>query len=224
MSGYQIDQAGVELIAGFEGYVGGAYNDSLGYATAGYGHLLHRSRATAEDHRTYDGKGRAFFLRLLHADIERVSMEPMRRLIHVPLNQHRVNALASLAFNCGPGCLAGTVGREVNARRFQQAADAFMLWVHPPELTGRRRIERALFLTPASKRKVKMPWLRADERRWCTEYDRLLARDENLERRRALRKAMHERAVDIRHAARNEGGWDKADRRQRYHSLIARSS
>lgn len=219
---YQIDAAGIELVASFEGYVDGVYNDSRGFATCGYGHLLHTSRATAQDHRTYDGKGRAFFLRLLHQDIERVSMRPMRTLIHVPLSQNRVNALASLAFNCGGGALAGTIGRRLNARDYKGAADAFLLWDNPPVLRARRERERALFLA-APKQRVRFPWLEADERRVVLEYDRLLHARKNLARRRELREWMAHRAVDIRSAAKREGGWERAHRRQRYHSLVARS-
>lgn len=222
---YRIDSTGVELIASFEGFVNGVYNDVRGFATVGYGHLLHQSPATAADHRTYDGRGHGYFLKLLHDDIERVSMRPMRQYIHVPLNQNRVNALASLAFNCGGGALAGTIGRRLNARDYQGAADAFMLWVHPSVLRARREQERALFLRPAkSRRAVHLPWLRADERRWCEEYDRLKHADRDLARRRELRRLMHARAIDIRSAAKQEGGWERAHRRQRYRSLQARSS
>lgn len=229
---YQIDQAGVELIASFEGFENGAYNDSEGFATCGYGHLLHRSPATAQDHRTYDGKGRAYFLNLLHSDIERVSMAPMRQYIHVPLNQNRVNALASLAFNWGGGILNphassplySTMGRLLNAKKYREAGDYFLELAHPPILMPRRRQEKALYDTPVKTKTVSMPWLNADERRWCQEYDRLLREHKNVDRRRALREAMHKRAVDIAYAARHDGGWEKQHRRQRWHSLIARSS
>jgi GH24 family phage-related lysozyme (muramidase) len=220
---YAIDQTGVEMIASFEGYVDGVYNDSRGFATCGVGHLLHRSPATQQDHRTYDGKGRAFFLGLLHDDIERVSMGPMRQFIHVPLNQNRVNALASLAFNCGGGCLAGTVGRKVNARDWAGAQAAFMLWSNPPVLRARREQEAHLF-ERAAKTKTPLPWLEPDERRWCLEYDRLLHAHKDEDRRRVLRRYMHARALEIRSAAHHEGGWERAHRRQRYHSLNARSS
>jgi GH24 family phage-related lysozyme (muramidase) len=217
---YSIDQAGVELIAGFEGFVNGAYNDSRWFATCGYGHLLHQSAATAQDHHTYDGKGRAFFLTLLHGDIQRVSIGPMNRYLHRPMSQGRVNAVASGCFNCGPGFVMGTVGREINAGHWQAAADAFRLWSTPPVLRARREIERALFLK--APKAVKMPWLRADERAWCVEYDRLLKAGKNIGRRRELRTKMALRAAEIRHAAAHEGGWEKADRRHRYHSLKAR--
>lgn len=225
---YHLDQSGVELIASFEGFVDGVYNDSRGLATCGYGHLLHMSPATAADHRTYDGKGRAFFEHLLHDDIQRVSISAMDAALHVPLNANRVRAVASATFNCGAGFVSGTVGRLINERKWQAAADAFMLWAHPSVLIPRREQERALFMRPVkgAGNSVHLPWCLPDERSWCLEYDRLHKANRNVRRRRELREKMHRRAIDIRVAAQREGrhGWEHAHRRQRFHSLNARSS
>lgn len=65
--------------------------------------------------------------------------------------------------------------------------------------------------------------LTATERRWCAEYDRLKARGENPERRRALRRAMKLQRKRIWRAA-QESGWDRAARAKRYKSLKARTS
>jgi hypothetical protein len=186
------------------------------------------SAATTADHRTWDRRGRPFYLRLLHEDIDRVALEPMRRYLDVPLNQHQINALASGCFNCGPGFVAGTVGRLVNERDWQGAARAFYLWAHPPVLYPRRRAEANLFLAPvkATRRPVVLPWLMPLERRWCVEYDRLRAAGKDLPRRRELRAAMRGQAAKIQAVARRHGpgGWDVANRRQRYHSLLVRST
>jgi GH24 family phage-related lysozyme (muramidase) len=220
---YQIDQAGVELIASFEGFVNGAYNDSEGFATAGYGRLLHRSPATAADHARYDGKGRAYFLGLLHEDIERVSMAPMRAAIHVPLNQNQINALASLAFNWGGGILSGHIGGLLNAKRYSAAGDYFLELAHPAILMARRRQERVIFNKPAAA--LRFPWLSDRERKWVLEYDRLHKAGSGKPRRETLRRYMHREAVKIRSAAESrKNGWEVASRRQRYHSLMARSS
>lgn len=59
-------------------------------------------------------------------------------------------AMVSLAFNIGVnGFQRSTVARQHNAGNYQDAADAFMLWVIPPELRDRREIERALYLDNA---------------------------------------------------------------------------
>jgi predicted chitinase len=62
------------------------------------------------------------------------------------------------------------------------------------------------------------------ERRWCHEYDRLLAHHENAARRRSLRSAMTAQRQRVWRAAQGAGGWDRAYRRERYHSLLARTS
>jgi GH24 family phage-related lysozyme (muramidase) len=219
---YALSHAGLELIMSFEGYRDGVYNDSRNFATCGYGHLLHTSLATHADHERYDGRGRTFFLDLLRKDVDRDAMSPMNRLIHAPLNEHQVDALASLAFNCGPGALEGTVGREVNERRYREAADAFLLWSHPPELRPRREQERALFLKPAQPG-VKLPWLEPDERRWVGEYDHLHSHHRDPERQHVLVAVMRGRRKAIWHAAQGQGGWEVHNRRQRYHSLRVRT-
>lgn len=219
--GYSIDRAGLELIIGFEGFVNGVYDDSRGFATCGFGHLLHESPATEQDHREYDGRGRAFFEGLLHGDVERVAIAPMNQALHVPLNQHQVNAVASGCFNCGPGFVEGTVGREINAEHWQAAADAFLLWANPPVLRPRREEERALFLEPVQAA-VRYPWLLPAEREHVEEYDRLHAGNKDRPRRVVLRRLMIREREAIKHAARKTG-WEVEHRRQRYASLLART-
>lgn len=225
---YSVNEAGVELIASFEGFVDGVYNDVEGYATVGYGHLLHYSNATPEDHRVWDGRGHAFYLSLLHQDINRLCVEPLAAFVHVPLNQNQVNALASAIYNCGAGFIEGTVGRLLNERRYFAAANAFLLWDHPEVLRPRRETERALFLrTPVER----LPWLEQYERRTVLEYERLVwhpsrgraARAAELSRIRVLRRLMLGYAHLILRAVARDHKWDVAFRRQRYRSLMARA-
>jgi putative chitinase len=75
------------------------------------------------------------------------------------------------------------------------------------------------------------PWAgyTAHERSWIEEYDKLLHKRENLQRRRVLRRVMRERAqtISVLAGRRAEGGdgrgWEHANRRKRYRSLTARS-
>jgi lysozyme len=56
--------------------------------------------------------------------------------------------MVSLCFNIGVNGFAGSsVARDLNAGNVQAAADAFLLWDHPEELLGRRKVERAQFLS-----------------------------------------------------------------------------
>jgi hypothetical protein len=146
----------------------------------------------------------------------------MNATLRVPLNRHEVNAVASACFNCGPGFVEGTVGDLINRRQFAAAANAFMLWAHPSELTPRREAERRLFLTPVH-RALPFPWLEPYERAAVIEYDRLLARGKNRPRRLVLRAEMTGYRKAVWHAAQGNGGWDAHWRRQRYASLLART-
>lgn len=222
MGRYSIDEAGLLLIRGFEGYVDGVYDDSRGFATCGVGHLLHQSGATSADHREYDGRGWAFYSRLLAGDVQRDALGPMNATLHVGLNQNQINAVASACFNCGPGFIYGTVGRLINERRWAAAADAFLLWDQPPELLPRRRQERALFLRPA-KRSVPFPLLLPAERALVVEYDRLHAAHQNPGRQRVLVAAMTGTRKAIWRAAQGVGGWEAANRRVRYTTLLSRT-
>jgi hypothetical protein len=61
------------------------------------------------------------------------------------------------------------------------------------------------------------------ERAWIREYDRLRRERRGLERRRELRVAMKRQRKRIWRAA-QAGGWDHANRRARYRSLLARTT
>ncbi|MGI3900518.1 MAG: lysozyme [Janthinobacterium lividum] len=65
------------------------------------------------------------------------------------LSQNAFDASVSLAFNIGIGAFAkSTVARLIASGELAGAADAFLMWVKPPELKGRRQSERAQFLKP----------------------------------------------------------------------------
>jgi hypothetical protein len=62
----------------------------------------------------------------------------------------------------------------------------------------------------------------ASERRWIREYDRLKRERRDVRRRRVLRRVMTEQRKRIWREAQRTG-WKKSNRRQRYHSLLART-
>jgi len=220
---YEVDAAGVELIASFEGYVNGVYNDSRGFCTGGFGHLFHESPATEEDHRLYDGKGKTFWLKMLHNDIYRDAIEPMNATLHVQLDQNEINPVASACYNCGPGFVEGTVGRLINARKWNAAANAFMLWDHPSVLIPRREQERALFLQGVREGGPPFPWLEPWERSAVLEDDILVRTNRDQLRRKQLRAEMTVYRKRVWHAAQGAGGWEIRFRRQRYRTLWART-
>lgn len=65
------------------------------------------------------------------------------------LSQNAYDASVSLCFNIGVGGFSrSTVARCIANNDMAGAADAFLLWAKPAVLEGRRKAERAQFLTP----------------------------------------------------------------------------
>lgn len=152
----KISRAGTSLVMEFEGFYPRPYNDPAGYATVGFGHLLHYSPVTAEDRRRWNIT-RKQAEELLATDLKRAGLA-VDRLITVPLTQSMQDALASWVFNLGEDALrTSTLRRKLNARDYRGAADEILRWdkakdprtgriVRMAGLTRRRIAERKLFL------------------------------------------------------------------------------
>lgn len=141
----KVSLAGVAAIAQREGRRLKAYRDSKGILTIGVGHTGRMSpprvwpwsSITAVQCDAY-----------LATDLAPVEAEILK-CVKAPITQNQFDALASLAFNIGNGGLAGSsVVKMLNAGNFAEAANDFLLWDHPSSLLGRRKEERAQFLTP----------------------------------------------------------------------------
>jgi lysozyme len=81
--------------------------------------------------------------------------QAVRDLVTVPLNSNQFGSLVCFAYNCGIKALAGsTLLRHINASRFDDAADAFGMWLyatsgrHKQALRGllRRRYSESCYL------------------------------------------------------------------------------
>jgi lysozyme len=141
---------GVELIAGFEGFVGHPYRDAVGVLTVGFGH-------TGPDTARVGTITRAQGLALLARDLPRYE-HPVNAL-GLALNQNQFDALVSFVYNVGPGYIGHghTIGDALHAHAWHAAADAFLLYDKGggrtlPGLTRRRQAERALFLRHPARR------------------------------------------------------------------------
>nr|WP_275548822.1 lysozyme [Methylocystis rosea] len=67
--------------------------------------------------------------------------------VRVPLSLGQFDALVSFCFNIGVGAFQkSTLVQRLNKRDYKGAADAFMMWVKPPELRGRRESEQQQFI------------------------------------------------------------------------------
>lgn len=171
-----LNQAGARFIEAWEGFRSAPYNDSDSppNATIGVGHLLHYGPVTAGDREpdrtiipgVVTGPGGAITLAeallLEQHDVEVNAIQALHASLNVPLDAAQIAALCSLAFNCGPGSLAGghTVMTAVNSKPrpgaetpvamaewHARAAAAFLQWAHPTVLTRRRLSEAHLFAT-----------------------------------------------------------------------------
>jgi len=214
---------GLEAIARFEGLRLTAYPDPGTGGdpwTIGYGHTgpdVHKGLTIT----------RARALALLRQDVQ-TAVQGVRVAVRRPISQGQFDALVDFAFNVGVGAMKGsTLIRKLNAGDVTGAAAEFLKWTHAggrvmPGLVARRKVEMAMFLRGASSGVHR--WLTENEARWVEEYDRLLASKQDEPRRRVLRLQMKQQRKMIWRAAQNGGGWDVADRRARYRSLLARTS
>jgi lysozyme len=144
---------GAEFVGRFEGLRTTPYNDAVGNATIGYGHLIHYGNVTPADNTRYHGFTTAEALTLLEQDAEKAAS--VVRSISPPItNQAHFDALVSIAFNCGTGVLdsRSSLGAELRKPGRGKAADAFLLYDHAggvvlEGLQRRREAERRLWLT-----------------------------------------------------------------------------
>lgn len=142
--GQSINAAGLKLITTFEGRKLGAYQDSVGVWTIGYGHTK-----TARPGMTIT---QAQAEQLLQADLEEFEAA-VTDAVGVSLNSDQFSALVSFCFNLGAGALfESTLLRVLNQGDFEAAANEFPRWNNAGNqvllgLTRRRLAERALFLS-----------------------------------------------------------------------------
>jgi GH24 family phage-related lysozyme (muramidase) len=111
----RLSTKGAKFIAREEGMILHPYNDPVGYATVGIGHLLHRSRVTLLDKIRWARFRQADAYKLLQKDAERFA-EPLRRhaaLRHWNLTQAQFDALVSFSFNVGTGWLKSSTLERV---------------------------------------------------------------------------------------------------------------
>jgi GH24 family phage-related lysozyme (muramidase) len=139
-----ISDAGVELIAKYEGCQLNAYKCPAGVWTIGYGHT---AGVKAGDTLPSKEKAKA----LLKEDLKKyggyVNDYAKKGVIGFSMNQNQFDALTSFCYNCGQGSLKNLVtGRDA-----QTVADKLLAYVKGggkvlPGLVRRREEERELFL------------------------------------------------------------------------------
>lgn len=145
----QLSARGAQFIGRFEGFRGAPYNDAVGNATIGFGHLIRYGHVTPHDIAEWGTLTEADGIALLERDAA-AAVAAVEQHITRPLGQHECDALTSFAFNCGGAALAGSVGAAVNAHH--DPTDALEQWDHAGHtvlegLLNRRKAEARLFTT-----------------------------------------------------------------------------
>lgn len=139
----QTSTEGLMALAAHEGIVLTPYRDSVGVWTLGIGHT---AAAGNPDPKTFTGSLTiSEAVGLLHHDILKYE-RGVNNAVTVPLKQHEYDALVSFHYNTG-GIARASLTKSLNAGMHAQAAQQFMNWVTPKEITARRMAERDLFLT-----------------------------------------------------------------------------
>lgn len=146
-----VDEAGIKLIASFEGFRPLPYLDQGNLPTIGYGTIKYPDgrKVTMSDTAVTEEQAQSF----MKADIE-IFEKAVVKLCPVQLTQNQFNALVSFTYNCGIEALKRSrLRRFVNSNASTyDITEGFMSWVHvdgkPSNgLIKRRTLEAKLFNT-----------------------------------------------------------------------------
>lgn len=145
----QINDLGLQLIKEFEGFKSKPYLDAVGKPTIGYGSTFYAdgTPVATQD----DAIDEATASELLTDKLNTEFCPGVEKLIKVNITDNQFSALVCLAYNIGLGNFGqSTVERCTNARNWDDAARAFLLWnkaggIVLSGLTRRRQAESDLF-------------------------------------------------------------------------------
>ena len=150
----RISEAGMALIAEFEGFSATPYDDPAGHCTIGIGHLLHRGNCTPDDRADISY---ANAVHMLQQDVRRYE-DAVNQSVTVVLNQNQFDALVSFTFNLGQAALArSTLLTVLNHGHYHLVCEQLRLWnkaevngvlIELAGLTRRREAECTLWVTP----------------------------------------------------------------------------
>ena len=147
----RLSKKGAAFIAHFEGFRGNLYNDPVGHATIGCGHLVHHGPINGSEPEEFKrGITRERALELLQQDASSAAGE-ISRSVKVKLTQSQVDALISFAFNVGNGAFNdSTLLKLLNQGDYGSVPAQLDRWTKAsgrtlPGLVTRRKAEGALF-------------------------------------------------------------------------------
>ena len=121
-----ISQKGIDFIKSWEKLKLEAYDDSEGYATIGYGHLIWRNSINVKPLPTefVNGITEAEAEEILRSDLSDAENK-LKLAVNVNLYQHEYDALVSLIYNLGSTSKAPNLFRLLNSEEYDRAADEF---------------------------------------------------------------------------------------------------
>lgn len=139
-----IPDEALKIIRLFEGCRLKTYDDCVGIATIGFGHVLPKGLSiTSITQEEADN--------FLHQDAQRSALSILS-MTKAELTDNQFAALISFVFNVGTGAYQrSTLRQKLNRGDYQEAADQFLKWCKAggkiiPGLLKRRKLERELFL------------------------------------------------------------------------------
>lgn len=138
------NQAGIDLIKRWEGFVPHVYKDAAGYPTIGYGHLIKAGEHFAS--RISEG----YAEQLLRQDI-RIAEDAVNNYAKVPLTENQFAALVSFTYNVGGGAFKkSTLLKKLNQGKYDAVPKELLRWNRAggrvlQGLTNRRVDEGKLF-------------------------------------------------------------------------------
>jgi lysozyme len=148
---YRLSKKGAAFIGHFEGFRAEMYNDPVGHATIGFGHLVHHGPINGSEPAEFKrGITRERALELLQQDASSAAGE-ISRSVKVKLTQKQADALISFAFNVGNGAfLESTLLKLLNQGDYDSVPAQLNRWTKAsgrtlPGLVTRRKAEGALF-------------------------------------------------------------------------------
>jgi GH24 family phage-related lysozyme (muramidase) len=146
-----ISKEGIAFIKGWEKYNSQPYDDSRGFCTIGWGHLIKRDSCEAirneEDFKQYkQGISQTAADDFLIEDIKRME-NIVRSRVQAPLFQHEYDALVSLIFNIGSFKNCPKLLSKLNTKDYSGCCDEFFDITNngTPGLVKRRQSEMNLF-------------------------------------------------------------------------------
>lgn len=159
----RINEAGLNLLKGFESFEPDWYLDPVNVKTIGWGHTGPLPEGFTAPLTEEEAN------HLLRFDLNRFERS-VDSACRAPLTGNQFSALTSLVYNIGENAFQrSTLLKRLNAGRYEEAADEFLRWVYAGgrKLNGlvrRREAERMLFLTPPDRERGLMAKAEMDPR------------------------------------------------------------